>query len=159
MPGEVERRDVLAAVVDQVVVRLVGQDPEVALDAPLGERLELGAMQHDAGRVAWVAEDDHLGTRAGRRLQPVDVEVEVGGLLDEGRLGADHRGDIGVQREVRVWDQHLSPGSGRRYIAAKTAPVPPFVTRTSPAVQVVPVRFDSCSAITARSSGSPWNGA
>src|SRR6185295_9104880 len=93
---DVEHRDVLAAVVNQVVVRLVGQNPEIALDAPLDQRFDLGAVQDDAGRVDRVAEYDHFGARAGGGLEAVQIEMEVRGLLDIGRLGADHGGDVGV---------------------------------------------------------------
>jgi hypothetical protein len=70
---------VLAAVEQDVVVRLVGQDEQVALDAEAGQLLELVAAEDGAGRVAGIAEDDHPGARAGQRLERVEVEVVVGG--------------------------------------------------------------------------------
>src|SRR5713101_1763358 len=90
--GQRGDRRVAEAVVDDVLVDLVGDRQEVVLEAEIGDGLELVAREDLAGRVIGAVEDD--GARAGRHRppEPVRVEGEVRRLeRDERRLGAgDH---------------------------------------------------------------------
>ena len=82
--------DVLVGGVDDVLVDLVGDDPQVVLLGHAGDELEFGAGKDVAGGVRRVAEDERL--RAGQRAGGLElglVEGELGGMqLDVGGLGA-----------------------------------------------------------------------
>ena len=66
----------MLAVVDEVLVDLVGDGDEVVLDADARDRLELGAREHAAGRVVRRVEQQHARARTGRG-ELVRVEREV----------------------------------------------------------------------------------
>ena len=88
------------AVVDDVLVDLVGDRQQVVLAAERGDRLELGAREHLPGRVVRAVEDDGTGPPRHRTLEPVRVEREVGRLQrHEHRLGA---GDDAARAVVLV---------------------------------------------------------
>ena len=55
--------DVLGAVVEEVLVHLVGEDEEVVLDGERGDGLELGEGEDLAGGVGRAVEDDGAGAR------------------------------------------------------------------------------------------------
>ena len=92
-------RHVLVVVEGEVLVHLVGDHDEVVLDRHVGDRLQLLAGEHGAGRVVGRVEQHEPGTRADGRPELVGVEPEVGRTQGDrppyatGHL--DHR-DVGV---------------------------------------------------------------
>ena len=58
--------------VDEVLVDLVGHDPEPVLDGPAPDRLDLLGRVDRAGRVRGRDEDEHLGARGAGRLELLD---------------------------------------------------------------------------------------
>ena len=68
-------RNVLVAVVDDVLVDLVGDRDRVPLAAQRGDRLELVAREHLAGRVVRRVDDDRLGLVVERRRELVGIEA------------------------------------------------------------------------------------
>ena len=80
--------DVLVGRVDDVLVDLVRDDPQVVLLGHLGDRLELGAAEDVAAGVGRVAQDECLGAGDGARSLELglvkgergSVELHVGGL-------------------------------------------------------------------------------
>ena len=68
------------AVVDHVLVDLVGDREDVVPLAQLGDDLELAARENLAGRVVRAVEDDRLGPRREGARQAIGIEREVGRL-------------------------------------------------------------------------------
>ncbi len=60
-------------------VDLVGEDPRVVAGGGLGERLELLARRHAAGRVVRAAEQQHAHAVGEGGLDRVDVELAAAG--------------------------------------------------------------------------------
>ena len=92
-------RDVARAREDEVLVDLVGDDDQVALDRHVGDEVELLAVEHLAGRVVRRVEQDQPGGRRDRRAQLVGVEP-----VPARRVGAQqHRhGPRPGQRDARL---------------------------------------------------------
>ena len=61
----------------EVLVDLVGDHDEVVLDRHVGDRLQLLAGEHRAGRVVGRVEQDEARARTDSRPELVDVEPEV----------------------------------------------------------------------------------
>ena len=101
-PGERRQRHVLA-VVDEVLVDLVGHGEEVVLDAEPGDQLELVAREHLPGRVVGRVEEDHRVRGPIGRLECGRVEPVVGRSEgDDAPLGAGHGDRRGVRVVVRL---------------------------------------------------------
>ena len=102
-------RDGLDAVVRQVLVDLVGDHPEAVLDGPAADRLDLLARVDRAGGVGGRAEQQHLRALGARRLELVDGDEVVLGLVGEhlDRHAAGEPDRLGVGRPVRRRQQHL----------------------------------------------------
>ena len=120
------RRDVLAAA--QRPVDLVGQQPEIAPAAQLGDRLERGARIDRAGRVVRRVEQDRLGLRRQRLLDRCGARLEavLGRRLDDGEIGAGSAECAGVCGVVGRHDdrmvarvEHALHGSVERRLAAR----------------------------------------
>ena len=77
--GEGGQRDVPGAVVDEVLVDLVGDGQDIALDADPGHRVELGGTEHAPRRVVGRVEQDHPGPWPDSGGEGGGVEGEVGG--------------------------------------------------------------------------------
>ena len=134
----------LGLAVCEVLVDLVGEDPDAVLRSPAADLLDLRAGVDGAGRVGRRHEDQRLGPGGSGRLQLVDAHPEAargGGQNGHGhaagqgdRLGigrpvgggqqhlvarVDHRGDGVVHRVLAaVGDQHV----GRVHLQARVAP-------------------------------------
>ena len=67
------------AVVDDVLVDLVGDGDGIPPAAERGDRLELGAAEHLAGRIVWRVEDDRLRpvVEGGRQLVWVECPIRL----------------------------------------------------------------------------------
>ncbi len=108
-----QRRDrrVAEAVVDDVLVDLVGDREQVVLDAERGDRLELGAREDLPRRVVRAVEDDRARPRGHGPGETVGVEGEGGRLEgDEDGLGAGDDAAGPVVLVERLEDDHLIPG-------------------------------------------------
>jgi hypothetical protein len=104
------REDVVA--VRQVLVDLVGDDPDPPVHRPAADRLDLCRRVHDAGGVGWRDEQQGPGAVRNRRVQLVDRDPEAGRLIG----GQHHRhapgqaDRLGVRRPERRREQHLVAG-------------------------------------------------
>jgi len=106
-----QRRDRagLDAVVQQVLVDLVGHDPQAVLGGPGTDRTDLVGGVDGAGRVRRGDEQQDLGALGARRLELVDGDLVVLGLVGE-HLDGDTAGELdalGVRRPVRRREEHL----------------------------------------------------
>ena len=108
-----QRGDEWPVVEDDVVVRLIGEDEQIVPRGDAPEPFQFIAPEDDAGRVARVAEHDHLRA-AGRRVDGVEIEMEVGGRGDEDGLRARQLDEVGVERVGRLRQQHALAGVDRR---------------------------------------------
>ncbi len=104
MPGQRAEGDVLVVAVDEAVVDLVAVDEQVVLVGDAGDGVELGAVEHRAGRIVRVAEEDALRPRRDRGLDHLrrDAEVGVVGGADADRLAAGELDARGVGDEARL---------------------------------------------------------
>ncbi len=97
------------AVVQRLVVDLVGQDDQLVLAGHLDDLPEHALGIQRAGRVVRVDDDDRLGVARHLALDVLDVGHPVGLLVAQvvhrRAAGQGHRG--GVQRVVGRRDQHL----------------------------------------------------
>ena len=91
-------RDVLRAVVDQVLVDLVGDHPDPALDGPPADRLDLLRRVDRAGGVGRRVEQQHLGAVGGGGLELLDRDQVAGRLVGDHR----HRHAAGERDRLRV---------------------------------------------------------
>ena len=100
---------VLGVAVGEVLVDLVGEDPDAVLGGPAADLLDLRAGVDGAGRVGRRHEDQRLGPRRAGRLQLVDAHPEAAGGGGQDRHGhAAGQGDrLGIGRPVRGGQQHL----------------------------------------------------
>ena len=102
--------DELEVAVDQVLVHVVGQDPDVRVaQQHVRDRLHLGARVGRAGRVGGRVEDQPLGPRRDRAFERLRLELEPGlhRGLDEHRRAAAQRDHLGVGHPVRRRDHDL----------------------------------------------------
>ena len=99
----------LDAVVDQVLVDLVGEHPQAVLLDPAADRLDLVGGVDRAGRVGRGAEQQHLGALGARGLELLDGDLVVLGLVGEHLDGhaAGEPDRLGVGRPVRRRHDHL----------------------------------------------------
>ncbi len=74
MPGSVAGRDVLGAVVQEVLVDFVGDDEEIVLDGEIGDDFKLGAGEDFAAGIGWGVDDDAAGTRGDGGAEVVEVD-------------------------------------------------------------------------------------
>ena len=101
------------AVVDQVLVDLVGDDPQIVARRPLDDRLEPGARDHPPGRVVRRVDVDRAGARGAVRLETLDrglgrIDAAVERHLD--RRAVERAHDALDQRPVGREQQHLVAG-------------------------------------------------
>ena len=103
-----QRRE-LVVVVDEVLVDLVGDDPEAVLDGPAADGLDLVGRVHRARGVRGRDEDQRLGAIGAGGLQLVDGDPEAGGLVggQHDRRPAGQRHRLGVGGPVGGGQQHL----------------------------------------------------
>ena len=102
-------RDVLGGAVDEVLVDLVGDDPDAVLDGPAPDRLDLGRGGDGARRVGGRAPQQDLGTRGARRLELLDahpVALLLGGDDNDGHATGE-LDRLGVGRPVRSRQEDL----------------------------------------------------
>ena len=78
--GQRRDRRVAVAVVDDVLVDLVGDREQVVLETHLRDRLQLGPREHLAGGIVRAVEHDGLRARRHGAAQAVGIEAEVGRL-------------------------------------------------------------------------------
>ena len=99
----------LDAVVDEVLVDLVGQRPEVVVLDPATDRADLVGGVDGAGRVGRRDEQQHLGARRARGLELLDGDLVALGLVGQHghRHAAGQLDRLGVRRPVRRRDDHL----------------------------------------------------
>ncbi len=96
MPSQRGERDVLA-LVDEVLVDLVGDRDEVVLPAHGRDLLELAAVEHLARGVVGRVEQQQPGAGGDRRLERRRIQVPVGrAQRDRAAAGAGHRDAGGV---------------------------------------------------------------
>ena len=98
----------MLAGVDDVLVDVVGEDERVVLVARAGDQLELGAVEHLAGRVVRRVEDDGPRARPEGGAQLVGVDAPV--RLVQRHVARDGAGEDGVGPVVlveRLEDDHL----------------------------------------------------
>ena len=69
----------LASVIDEVLVGFVDDDMQIRFESGFGDRLQLGASEHDARRVVGVAQDENPGARRHPLAHRLDVEGEAAG--------------------------------------------------------------------------------
>ncbi len=106
---EVPGDRLVGEVVAVPVVHLVGEDEEAALPGDGGDRPHLVGRVGGPRRVDGVIEDQDLGARRDRPLDPLRGQAEVRGGVDEhGGPVAELRKKL-VEGEVRLGDQHLVP--------------------------------------------------
>ena len=108
--------DVLPSVVDEVLVGFVDDDEQVVRPRRLGDRLQIGAAEHDAGGVVRVAQEENPGTRGHPVAQRVDVEGEA---VAAGEGEADRRAmrdpHHGLEAEpARIGQEHFVAGFDER---------------------------------------------
>ena len=106
MPRQRGDGEVLALVED-VLVDLVGDRVGVVPDAQLGDPLELLAREHPAGGVAGRVDDDGAGARRERGRQAIEVEGLAGRERDVHRLRAAEDRVRAVVLVERLEDDHL----------------------------------------------------
>ena len=104
-------RDARPAVVDELVVDLVGNDGEILLDRDVGEAAEFSGGVDDARGVAWGAEQEH--PRLGRDGSPQGLRAELEVLLDpclqKNRLCPGEFDEFRVAHPVGRGNDHLIP--------------------------------------------------
>ena len=107
--AEHRHRAGLHAVVGEVLVDLVGEHPEVVLLDPGADGPDLVGGVDGAGRVRRGDEQQHLGALGARRLELLDGDLVVLGLVGEHLDGhaAGQLDGLGVRRPVRRGDDHL----------------------------------------------------
>src|SRR5690606_28564174 len=95
-------------VVDQVLVDLVGHHDQVVLAGDLGDRGQLGAREHRAGRIVRGVQQDQPGVGCDGGAQAVDVQDEPVAVRDEpgGAAPGPGEGDGGGVGVVVRLDQH-----------------------------------------------------
>ncbi len=104
-----------AAVVDDVLVDLVGDGDDVPLAAERGHGLEVLAREDRAGRVVRIAQDDRLGPVVERGGQLAEVEPPVRRPeRHEPRLGAGEDAVGPVVLVERLGQDHLVAGIDQR---------------------------------------------
>ncbi|SLH47802.1 Uncharacterised protein [Mycobacteroides abscessus subsp. abscessus] len=103
----------LVVVVDQVLVHLVGEHEQVVLAGQFGDRRQVGAAEHGAGRVVRGVDHEHPGARCDGRAQAVEVEheaVAVGDQVGGAAVGTRQRDGGGVGVVVGLDEHHLLAG-------------------------------------------------
>ena len=109
-PRERRDADVLAAVVQQVLIHLVGDRDDVVLPALLGHELQLRAAEDLAGGVVGSVDDDRFGLRREGVAEICRVEAELGIIQakrDVPRGGPRQRGIGPVVFVEGLEDDHL----------------------------------------------------
>ena len=113
----------LLAVVEELLVDLVGKDDDVLGRGDLDEGLDLGFRINGAGRVARAVEDEHAGRSADGigELFRRDLPLVLTLGLDDVGLGADEADHVGVARPVRRGDDDLVTGitTGENRVVAR----------------------------------------
>ena len=94
--GDLQCGDERRAVEDDVVVRLVGEDEEVALLGNFRQFIEFLPPVDDTGRVAGVADDDHLRA-VRRRANRIEIEMEIRRGADKDGLRSNHLDQVGIE--------------------------------------------------------------
>ena len=74
------RKQVVLSRIQDVLVDLIGERPDVVLNAQVGDEGQLLAREDVARRIVRRVHDDRAGLRRERRAQPIRVELPVGGL-------------------------------------------------------------------------------
>ena len=103
------------AVIDEVLVDLVGHDPHVGLHADGHEGFELGAGIDGAGRVGRAVDDDHARLRGERGGQLGRGDLETGDVLgvdDDGR-SAGELNHLRVAHPIRGRNDDFVAGADR----------------------------------------------
>ena len=98
--------------VGEVLVDLVGDDPDAAVDRPATDGLDLLHWVHRAGRVAGRHEQQCLRAVGHRRVELIDRDPKAGGLVgaDHDRYAARQGDRLGVGGPVRRRQEHLVAG-------------------------------------------------
>ena len=106
---------VLVVAVHEPVVDLVAVDEQVVLVGDPRDRLELGPVEHGAGRVVRVTEEDRLRARRDRGADHLGGDPEVGrvGRADPDGLAAGQLDARRVGHEARLVVDHLVAGIDR----------------------------------------------
>ena len=106
----------LRVLVQQVLVDLIGDDPDAVLEGPLADRGQLLGRVDAARRVGRRAHEEDLRARRARGLELLDghlvVLVGAGEHLDGGRAG--ELDDLGVRGPVRGRQDRLVAGAQQR---------------------------------------------
>ena len=99
----------VAALVQDLRVDLVSQDPEVARPRDVGDLADHALRQHPAGRILGTVEDDELRAVGDERPQLVEIGVEVVLLAQHQRHGlrAAERDHRRIDREAGVREDRL----------------------------------------------------
>lgn len=130
--GEAVHVDVLAAVVDDVLVHLVHDGVNVVADAEVGDGLELFLGEDLAARVRWITDDDGLCAAAESVLEHVRVKGErrrVQGNEDRLAVGHDDLCAVVFKNGENITTR--SPGFVRAKSVSTMASVEPIVATIS----------------------------
>ena len=95
--------------VREVLVDLVGDHPDAALDRPPADGGDLLGRADGTRGVVRADEEEHLGAVGERRIELVDRHLEAGllGGVDDLRHAAGEGDRLGIRRPVRRRDDHL----------------------------------------------------
>ena len=98
-----------AVAVHQVLVDLVGHDPDTVGERPLTDGTHLGGGVHDPGRVGRADEQERLRPVGARGIELIDGHLEASavGAVDDDRDTARERDGLGVGRPVRGRQEDL----------------------------------------------------
>ena len=69
--------DVLMRGIDDVLVRLVGDDKGIVLFGEIEDHLQLGTGEDLAGGVGWIADDDGLGTLCEGACEFIGIKAKL----------------------------------------------------------------------------------
>ena len=108
--GSARRRDELEIVVDQVLVDVVAEQPDLLVaQQHVGQAAQLLGGVGRAGRVVRRVQDQPLGARRDRRFEVVRLQLEAGLLraAHDHRRAAGEQGHVGIGNPVRCRDDHL----------------------------------------------------